>query len=227
MRSVQSSPRAVRWLLLLAVVPLMLALWQYQRGQARSAQLAVYEQATLAPRLPLLQVWQTQQPQGQPVWLMINAQRPSVRIANALLHGQPGVREWQPVQLAGGQWVVLDRGWLARPAAMVQQPLPVGHVDGRWVVRPTPFLLDGARVGVSGDVDALDWAALAASLPGPLLPGLVVMDPVQRPYTPWPTRPPFDPQRHYAYAVQWLLLAACIVLLAWRAGRRKNANASS
>lgn len=199
------------WLLLLAVVPLLLAVWQWQRGEERAAQLVAFERAANLPPRPLAEIALDADPNGQRVWLTLRDSAPPLRVANALLGGREGIREWQPVQLADGSWVVLDRGWLARPVGLVSVPLPTGQFSGRWVARPQPYALAAARSGHLGEVDVVDWAGLAQRLPGPLRPGLVVQEPALRPYVTWPVRPVADPQRHYAYAVQWLLLAVCLL----------------
>ena len=217
-------PRNALWLMLLALLPLALAVWQYQRGEQRSAQLAAFERAANLPPRPLAEIALDAEPNGQRVWLTVRDSQPSLRVAGAVLDGRDGVREWQPVQLLDGSWVVVDRGWLPRPVGIVSLPLPAGRLSGRWVVRPTPYLLSKARLGVEGEVDALDWPRLSASLPGALRGGLVVLEPTLRPYTTWPVKPAFDPQRHYAYALQWLLLALCVALAAWLMRRKQHGN---
>ncbi|SCK13927.1 Cytochrome oxidase assembly protein ShyY1 [Vogesella sp. LIG4] len=205
-------------------MPLALAVWQYQRGEQRTAQLAAFERAANLPPRHLAEIALQAEPNGQRVWLTVRDSKPSVRIAGALLDERDGVREWQAVQLLDGSWVVVDRGWLPRPVGIMSLPLPVGRLSGRWVPHPRPYLLSKARIGLEGEVDALDWAALAASLPGHLRDGLVVLEPTLRPYTTWPVKPAFDPQRHYAYALQWLLMALCMVVLALMMRRRQHAS---
>ncbi|WP_174872910.1 SURF1 family protein [Vogesella oryzae] len=218
--------RSAAWLLLLALLPLALAVWQYRRGEQRSAQLAAFERAANLPARHLAEIARDAAPNGQRVWLTARSSAPSLRVAGAVLNGRDGVRELQAVRLIDGSWVVIDRGWLPRPVGIMSLPLPTGRLSGRWVVRPSPYLLSKARIGIDGEVDALDWKALAASLPGPLRDGLVVLEPTLRPYTTWPVQPGFDPQRHYAYALQWLLLAGCVVIGALVMMRRQHAQHS-
>lgn len=207
----QSRPRwRLIWLLIPVLLPFVLAIWQWQRGEARSAQLAQLEAMVRQPPQDLARRWQAgEQPAGQPVIFSIVAVGAAIRLP-ALLDGRQGMREWRAARLADGRWLVLDRGWLALPASFTEIPLPAGTYHGYWVARPQPYLLRGAKVATSGDVDALDWQGLAQALKSPLLPGLVLLAPTVRPFRPWPLRPGFDPQRHYAYAVQWLLLGICL-----------------
>lgn len=215
----QSRPlRTRRWLLLLALIPLALAGWQWQRAQLHRAQWAAFELAGQRPVQALDSLAWDALPQGQLLSLRVRRQGEPLRVANAQLAEQDGVRVWLPVALDDGSWVVLDRGWLPRTAAAgaAMVPLPDAPLRGRWLVRPQPFLLHGARLGMTGEVDALDWAALAAALPGRLRPGLLVLSPTVAPFHAWPVQPLFDPRRNDAYALQWLLLALCIALAAWR-----------
>lgn len=214
-----SFPRCSRPLLWMAILLLLLAVWQWQLAVQASARLAAHARAANLPPQALAEVEQGAHPQGQRVWLTLRESGQTVRLANARLQGQDGVREWQPVQLLDGSWVVIDRGWLARPAPLLQLPLPAGQLTGRWVARPPQPEGMRVRVGLTGEVDALDWPALARQLSGPLREGLVVLDPALRPYSSWPVLPVLDPARHQRRA--WLALglaAACLLLsrLTWR-----------
>lgn len=208
---------ALPWL---ALVALCWALWQWQQGvQAGQLQVAFARAANLPPQA-LAEVAQGAVPQGQRVWLAVRDSAASVRIANAWLQGREGVRQWQAVQLADGSWVVIDRGWLARPAGVLLLPLPTGRLLGRWVPRPPTPAAPPARLGLSGEVDGLDWPALAAQLPGPLRQGLVVMDPALRPHTSWPVTAAANPAWHYRQAALALLLALLLLLLSRLLPRR-------
>lgn len=211
--------RLSRALLWCAGLLLLLAVWQWQQAIQAGARLAAHTRAANLPPLPLAEVEQGTHPQGQRVWLTVRDGGRTVRLANARLQGRDGVREWQPVQLLDGSWVVIDRGWLARPAPLLQLPLPAGRLTGRWVARPSQPEGMRVRVGLSGEVDALDWAALARQLPGPLRDGLVVLDPALRPYSNWPVLPVLHPARYQRRALLALGLAVCCLLLSgliWR-----------
>lgn len=211
--------RIARALLWLALLLLLSALWQWQQGVQAGAQLAALSRAANLPPLALAEVEQGAHPQGQRVWLTVRDSGKTVRLAGARLQQQDGIREWQPVQLLDGSWVVIDRGWLARPAPMLQLPLPAGRLTGRWVARPHPPEGMRVRVGLSGEVDALDWSALARQLPGRLREGLVVLDPALRPYRSWSVLPALDPVAYYRHG-SGLLGAALVCLLLSRLLRR-------
>ncbi len=195
----------------LALLALGWALWQWQQGvQAVQLQEAFARAANLPPQA-LAEVARDAVPQGQRVWLAVRDSAASVSIANARLQGREGVRQWQAVQLADGSWVVIDRGWLARPAGVLLLPLPTGRLLGRWVPRPPEKVAPPARLGLSGEVDGLDWQALARQLPGPLRQGLVVLDPALRPHTSWPVSAAADPARHYRQAGMALMLGLLLL----------------
>ncbi len=195
----------------LALLALGWALWQWQQGvQAVQLQEAFARAANLPPQA-LAEVARDAVPQGQRVWLAVRDSAASVSIANARLQGREGVRQWQAVQLADGSWVVIDRGWLARPAGVLLLPLPTGRLLGRWVPRPPEKVAPPARLGLSGEVDSLDWQALARQLPGPLRQGLVVLDPALRPHTSWPVSAAADPARHYRQAGMALMLGLLLL----------------
>lgn len=214
--------RLSRLLLWLGIACLLLALWQWQQSVQAAAQLAADTRAANLPPLALAEVEQGAHPQGQRVWLTVRDSGNTLRIANAILQGRDGVREWQPVQLLDGSWVVVDRGWLARPAPLLQLPLPPGRLTGRWIARPRQAEGMRVRVGLSGEVDALDWPVLARQLSGPLREGLVVLDPALRPYRSWPVLPALDPALHRQRA-GWLLAVAAGCLLLARLVRRRPA----
>jgi hypothetical protein len=205
----------------LALLLLAWAVWQWQLGLQTGRERAAFDRAANLPAQALAEVTQEARPQGQRVWLAVRDSAASVRIANAWLHGRDGVRQWQAVQLADGSWVVIDRGWLARPAAVLLLPLPAGRLFGRWVPRPPGPSGPLARLGVAGEVDGLDWPALARQLPGPLRQGLVVLDPALRPHTGWPVAPAADPQPHYRQAACGLTLALVLLLLSRLLPRRQ------
>lgn len=131
-----------------------------------------------------------------------------------------------PFKLAGGGWILVNRGWIAR--ATDQRATPsIAVSDGpRTVVgradelpRPGIRLSGGAPLAPPFPVVALyprlrdlgrllhvtNWARAAPQ---------VLLDPEQPDgyYRHW-TPPGFPPIRHTAYAVQWFLLAATLLVI--------------
>lgn len=206
-------------LALLAGLPWLLSVWQWQRGEVRADQLAAFDAAGQRPAVTLLTRPVRAVPDMSRVRLHGQAVSASLLLANTLLASSPGVRVLVPVALADGSAVLVDRGWLAdTQAGLTLPPLPA-ELDGRWMPLPQRFTLPGAVSGTQGRVDAIDPAQLASSLGRPLRSGVVVLGQTVSPLRPWPARPPFDPRRHYGYALQWLLLGLCLItgsVLLWR-----------
>ncbi|HVH68445.1 MAG TPA: SURF1 family protein [Gemmatimonadales bacterium] len=121
--------------------------------------------------------------------------------------GVPGVALVTPLRLADSAAVLVDRGWVPSPDAY--------HVDQ-----------DAYREADSADVVGLgmkaprgrgdvDPAALADSLPYPLLPFVLQELPTTRPppsgMIRWPI-PEISDGPHLSYAIQWFSFAAIIVV---------------
>ncbi len=131
-----------------------------------------------------------------------------------------------PFELTGGGWILVNRGWIPResdPRATPAIAVPdgprtiVGRADE--LPRPGIRLGGGAPLAPPFPVIALyprlrdigrllhvtDWAPAAPQ---------VLLDPDQPDgyYRHW-TPPGFPPIRHTAYAVQWFLLAATLLVI--------------
>ncbi|MDN0074671.1 SURF1 family protein [Crenobacter sp. SG2303] len=212
------------WLLsLIALLPFALAVWQWQRGQERAATLVQFDQLTRHGVLALAELPLDAYPGWQPVWLRGQAVGPVILLNNVYRDDQPGVRVIQVMKLADNSAVLVERGWL--PVARAGESLPPlsGEQTGRWLPMPQHFTLPGAVHGVAGRVDVLDTVELATRLGVPLRQGLVALSQVEPPLAALPSRPQFSPQRHYAYALQWLLLGLCLCAAAITLWRRRHA----
>ncbi|SMF34868.1 SURF1 family protein [Pseudogulbenkiania subflava] len=206
-------------LALLAGVPGLLSVWQWQRGEVRSAQLAAFDAAARRPAELLQTRALSAVPDMSRVQLHGRPAAASLLLANSLLEGLPGVRVLVPLALADGSAVLVDRGWLADAQAGTPLPPLPARLDGRWMPLPQRFTLPGALRGTQGRVDDVDPVQLARRLGRPLRGGVVVLGETTAPLQVWPARPPFDPRRHYGYALQWLLLGLCLIagsVLLWR-----------
>ncbi|RXZ44069.1 SURF1 family protein [Crenobacter cavernae] len=216
--------RSLIGLWLLALLPFALAVWQWQRGESRAALLASYEAATRAPvgalpadlqqRPDYRRVTVAGRPAGAPLWL-----------ANAWLGREAGVRQFQPLGLADGSVILIELGWLPANAPHRTIALPDTPLTGRWLPLPARYTLPGARIVNSGVTDAIDPATLAEGFGQPLRAGVVALERPPAPLKAWPTRPSFEPDRHYAYALQWLLIGLCLIVGCIALGRRRNESA--
>lgn len=197
--------------MLCVLLPFVLALWQWQRGmdklrleQALAAGPAVRAMTALpASALPDLARYRL---------AGARAGGPAILLANSLLDGMPGQRVLQPLRLGDGSLLLADLGWRA-----VTQPLPAlqlpPQLSGQWLPWHPRWTLPDARQGGEGVVDAVDLAALRRRYPGRWHAGVFILQPPVAGLQPWPLLPPLSAQRHFAYALQWLLLGLCLL---WR-----------
>ncbi|UTH76317.1 SURF1 family protein [Chromobacterium sp. IIBBL 290-4] len=218
--------QSLLWGLLLAisVIPYLLAVWQWQRGQDKEALLRSLASAMSIAPVPL--VYREVEPPPEFTRVRLTQAAPAGRIIelrNSFLAGQSGRRILQPWRQGADQSLVLvDLGWLVDGV-----PAPAFRPDqlqlqGYRMPMPHHFLLSGATKGFEGPVDDVDEAALKRRYPGHWFQGLVVLETSHDPLVHWPVVPEFMPDRHYAYAIQWLLLGVCLSGLSWLLWRRRH-----
>ena len=209
-------------MLLAAMLTLLLAGWQWQRGLLHRAQATAFANPyspvwnlTACPRttVPDLRRVRLQGiPIGAPLFLQ-----------NSLLaDGRDGARVLQLFHLDDGSAILVDLGWLAEGARAAPRVRQLDAV-GRWLPTPHRFTLSGAVVAAEGRVDALDMAALQRRVHGPLRAGVVVLEAAVAPLLPWPLAPEVDPLRNFGYSLQWLVMSAGLFFLAlWPVRKRRQ-----
>ncbi len=197
------------------LLPFVLSLWQWQRGITRSAELAAVEAAAL------------QSPQAMTAAdPLATADRRRVRVEGRVvgdvllwqgtgLGGRPDYRVWLPVSLSDGSMVMVDAGRVAPDGRLPVLPQHV-YGNGRWQPWPQLLTLSGARLGHQGVVDAPSREVLVSRYGTSLRAGVVVLEVPLAGLLASPFKPAFDPQRHFAYALQWLLLGVLLLAPAWR-----------
>jgi len=157
-----------------------------------------------------------------------------VLLDNMFVDGRIGYFILTPFQPAAGQhWLMVNRGWVARPAAGDPDPdIGVGNA-GRTLRGRIGYL---PRIGIrtkEAFVDERGWpkkgryptlAELSSELGEELLPFVLLLSPadengfVRR----WQPRDSGS-MMHYGYAFQWFAMAAAVLgLLFWRLRRRRN-----
>ncbi|WP_158253602.1 SURF1 family protein [Chromobacterium alticapitis] len=211
-------------LLLIVLIPYALAVWQWRRGQDKEALLRSLTNAMSTP--PVALVYRDAEPPPEFTRVKLSEAAPAgpvIELRNSYLAGQSGRRILQPWRLGRDQSLVLiDLGWLVdgvRAPAFAPGKI---QLQGYRMPMPRHYVLSGAQQGVAGPVDQIDEAALHLRYPGRWFQGVVVLENSPDPLMHWPVVPEFMPDRHYAYATQWLLLGVCLSGLWWLLWRRRH-----
>lgn len=153
----------------------------------------------------------------------------AVLLDNQTYRGQVGYHVLYPFAAEQG-WVLVNLGWIAAPAYREQIPvLPEHHGELKisGVIAPPSALLELKAEPLGADwplrVQNLHLEQLGSVMERPLKPWILQIDPdnpvaLQQTWTPVV----IGPQKHYAYAAQWFLLAVAVSgLAAWWLRRSK------
>lgn len=213
--------------LLGAVLLLSLSVWQWQRADEKA--LWLQQQASLSQGqvawsdARLVKQWQA----GQPVKLTGRFE-PECRVAldNQPALGQTGYQLHQLFRLdADGQAILVNLGWLptdrqkgpAVPQALNEHEIVMGDLQ-----KPARFFTAGGAEKLNGvwRVGRLDLQEWEQRCHVRLLPWVVRLSPqagfgYHRDWRP-DARQQMGPERHRAYAFQWLALAVTWCLCWWR-----------
>lgn len=194
--------------ILVVILGAALGRWQVSRGQSR--QLYLDELAAQAPQQALGIYLASRQ-------LLLDGQSHA---------GAPGFHVWTPLQLAGGELLIVDRGWVPQPAPALPAPVGEVRVAGRWRPLPQPAIrLKDANACPAASFPAIveypSAAELRCLLGAAVRDGVLQLDP-QAPggfVRDW-SEAGFPPARHYAYAAQWFGLALVAAVMGVRLIRR-------
>lgn len=210
--------------------------WQLSRAEQKQALQRVMDERAGLPPLPQAQLARTAdaaqaQLQRRVVLTGRWVGRHTVFLDNRQMDGRPGFFVVTPLELAPGEAVLVQRGWLPRDARertrLPAVPAPGGAVTvvGR-VVGPPSRLFDfgkgdegsqeGTRVPIRQNLDPAAFARETGLKLRPLsvqqLAAPVPDDGLQRR---WPA-PALDVGRHHGYALQWFAMAAVMAgLYVW------------
>jgi len=152
----------------------------------------------------------------------------TVLLDNKVYRGRPGYQVVQPLRLAGGTHVLVNRGWVAAGASREQLPevrTPPGEISLTGVrlerfahaYEPAPVKPEG-RVWQNVAVPQFaDWSGLALE-PWVIEQHSALDDGLVRD---WP-RADLGIEKHEMYALQWYSLAALSVILLLALNIRRN-----
>ena len=211
--------------LVLTLLPLLMSLgfWQLARATTKEQALAAFDLQRSAPPLPLAAVDLSDASPltGRSVelrghYLPANA----FFLDNRVFRGHVGYELLMPFADASGRIALVNRGWLQAPPTRDKLP-PIATPDEALVLQGRLYFPGTAKrpalyatAGWPSVVQAVDVEALAAQAGVQAFPYLVLLDPGQPGVTEadWP-HVNMSPARHRAYAVQWFLLAAGLLVV--------------
>jgi surfeit locus 1 family protein len=149
-----------------------------------------------------------------------------VLIDNMVNNERAGYFVITPFALAGGGWILINRGWVPLGASRAERP-PIGVADETRRVRgradhlPSPGIQLGARQTLSPPYPVVaafpshdELAQLMKISSWTRATDLVLLDPAEADGYVRTWEPPgFPPMRHIGYAVQWFGLALALLVI--------------
>lgn len=236
----RSSSLIVRWLPHIAAVLvilgcLRLAAWQFDRAEEKRGLLQAWEQASAVSLA-------RSEPAEGSAYARVRAtgrfdQSRHILLDNQIRGGQAGVHVFTPFTPEGMEriWLV-NRGWhilTSRQDALPEIETPGGTVTIRGRLVDSPRV--GRQLGEARALDSGHWPNLVTylepervetALGTPLANRVILLSPDHPAHLTGDEWRPvnFGPDRHRAYAWQWLTMAAAVFLiwvaLTWRSLRR-------
>lgn len=205
---------------------LTLGVWQLHRGQGKQVLEDHYAAADDRAALRLDAATPAPDELSTARAIAVGAYEPARQLLldNQTREHLPGYHVWTPLLLAGGGWLIVDRGWVrADPDRRVLPSIEVTagkrEVSGYWRPLPQPgYKLATDPCKSTGFPRVLSYPTreqLACILGGPVADGVLLLDPgAPEGYAREWSRPnPVPPARHYAYAAQWFAFAATLLFL--------------
>ena len=236
-----------RWLALLALVVVVCAVfgfmgsWQLGVARDRGAE-AAQRAARAQPPVPVGQVLEPQQ--GFPATadgrrVLVNGSYDASRqvlVAERLQRGRPGWWVVTALRTDAGGWLPVVRGWVASPddATAHASGVPGGPVSLTGVLQPDDPPADRATDLPDGQLAEVDAADLVNRWGTPIYNGYLVLTTEQAVATAaQPERVPAPTVvaqgiawRNVAYALQWWVFAAFVVVLWWKMVRQDQLDRS-
>ncbi|WP_233552467.1 SURF1 family protein [Alcanivorax profundi] len=236
-----------RWMTLIAFtslfmvvgVCLRLSWWQLERAEEKRIWLAQQAERSAMTPASLDALLNDASPLHRSARLegVVDNAHP-VLLDNRTLNGIAGYHLLSPMQTHSGLWVLINRGWLPRGAS--RQVLPdIPSVEGSLVVTGTVYHTSGSPFVLQEEelpdnqwplrVQKVDFGAIGEKLGVELAPFEIRVTPelALGGLTPlprhWQDVTPMGPERHKAYALQWLCLAiAALVIFLFAASRAQR-----
>lgn len=215
--------------LALLVLFVSLGNWQWQRAGEKQAILEAFERGAKSDPAPLDlsgRDWEDRRFERVQFRARYLAERQFL-LDNQIREGRLGYRVITPVvHDPSGRFLLVERGWVPRPARPGPLPDVADLPDGRVVIRGQIYVPfgEGYRIGGMDDgqtgwprvVQYLDFDAMGARLGEPVVPLTIRLDPDEPHgyHRDWRPVLPMGAERHMAYAVQWYGMALALVVIA-------------
>lgn len=212
---------------------LSLGTWQLQRADEKRQVMNVYQQRMHNQPKPLMEYSnQWEENRYAPVYVSGEYSSQQFLLDNQSRNKQYGFNVLTPISLNNGDWLLVDRGWLAGDASRRSKPdvglhqLRVNINAVMYTPFDDPFVLDDV---VSHDaswpkiIQYLDFDQLGDLLGVRLLPVILRLDADSGEgyLREWPVVS-VTPERHWAYAVQWYGMALAVLLIVLTLGVKKK-----
>lgn len=241
-----SSPTARRWIVLLATLAAVaitarLGVWQLSRAAQKEAlQHRLDTRSVLPPLSQSALARNDEEAAEQHHRLTVLAGRWMVErtifLDNRQMDGRPGFFVLTPLELAPGDAVIVQRGWVPRDprdrARLPPVPTPPGEVQVAGRIAPAPAALYALGAESAGPLrQNLDVPSFQREIGVNLRPWSLQELPEAAPadglLRRWPA-PAVDVHKHHGYAFQWFSLATLLTALyvwfqllgPWRERRR-------
>lgn len=234
-------PRLVPTLAVLVLLPCLigLGLWQLERGRGKAALEARVQAMSEQAPVPLSEALRDT---ASLQYRAVTAEGefvPALQhlLDNRLDHGRPGYEVLVPLRLASGDYLLVNRGWVAAAPDRRSHPqpaVPEGPVRLEGHLRPAPerglYLGEGEMAPrANAVVQYVDLPALRRGLDGHLLDPVLYLSPASA-HGLGPREwviAAMPSSRHYGYALQWFSLALALVVLYVLAQSRRESGESS
>lgn len=255
-RNHQFTPRP--WAVVLYAVMLLCMLWlgnwQLDRAALKVSMADAAEASRLAAAVPLADVDDIESAAGTYTRVSISGEYDGTRQLlwdNRTYKGQAGFEVLVPLQLASGQWVLINRGWIAPgqsradlPDVSLPESATVAPVTIEGLLsRPSRGFASGEALPQEGGwprlLQYLDYQAIGEALGVPLLPALVQAQTLAEDgsdRTVLTARPEWlianwqpsasGPAKHYSYAFQWFAMALALSIIFVVVNTRKSGTGS-
>ncbi len=225
-------PALAQTLAVALLLPLLATLGYWQMQRAREKQV-LFNAVAAATHAPVQQVTSLpHSPLPQHAWADGRFDRHFFLLDNRVAGGRAGYELLAPLRLADGRAVLINRGWLppgpdrAHPPTAAL-PATTVRVQGLALIPAAPAFTLSAREAMTAGwpkvVQTAQPATLASALGYPLLPVVIYPDGSAVAAHELAALHTFGPGRHRAYAVQWFVMAALLLLFYLRHGLRRGA----